>query len=312
MCGHWDVVKNGIQKGRQRFKCFGCGHTFQNKQRHTARNKRMARTYVNKRQTLKDIGDQYGKGTRWAQRHIATALNDLAQRTDTRINIPRTIVTVADCTFFSRSDGILFFKDPHRKECVYTKEVISESPRHYKEAREYLQSQGITIIGIVLDGRKGVREVFSDIPVQMCHFHQIAIIKRYLTSRPKLEAGKELRFLTHTLTTTTEFLFQNGLALWYERHGVFINEKTQTGSITKKGKIRWEYTHRSVRSAYHSLLHNLPFLFTYKNHPELSLPNTTNTLDGFFSHLKHLLLTHRGITKEKRWKMIQLLLKTKR
>jgi len=37
----------------------------------------------------------------------------------------------------------------------------------------------------------GVREIFSNRPVQMCHFHQVAIVRRYLTSRPKLEAAQE-------------------------------------------------------------------------------------------------------------------------
>lgn len=264
--------------------------------------------YIIKRQTLADLGQRYSKGKRWAQPIIALALHRLVSQT-LRVPSAGARVVVADCTFFTRSYGILFIKDAHTKECIYLKEITTESPRHYKEAREYLQAQGITIIiiGIVLDGRKGVREAFSDIPVQMCHFHQIQIVTRYLTSRPKLQAGRELRILAHTLTKATEDEFRKGLTLWYQRNESFINEKTQTGSITKTGKQRWVYTHRRLRSAYRSLLYNLSYLFQYKNHPELSLPNTTNTLDGFFSHLKHLLLTHRGISKEKRWRLIQYL-----
>lgn len=297
------MVKNGIQKGRQRFKCFGCGHTFQNKQRHTARNTHMMHRYVLKRQTLKDIGEEYGKGSRWAQRHIGVALATLQKDISLK---ERSCTFVADCTFFTRSDGIIVFKDVSTKECVYVKEIISESPRHYAEARTYLAQRGINVKGIVLDGRMGVRDVFKDIPVQMCHFHQVAIITRYLTRRPKLEAGQELRIITRTLTKTNEIDFRIALTAWHERWKNFLAEKT-----FHEGGRGWSYTHRRIRSAHRSLMTNLPFLFIHKAHPELSLPNTTNSLDGLFSHLKHLLLVHRGMSKQKRWRLIQLILKKK-
>jgi hypothetical protein len=49
-----------------------------------------------------------------------------------------------------------------------------------------LEKKGYTLKAIVLDGRPGVRQLFSDIPVQMCHFHQKQIITRYLTNNPKI------------------------------------------------------------------------------------------------------------------------------
>jgi hypothetical protein len=271
--------------------------------------------YIFKRQTLAQVGARYDRSAKWAQRHIANELlqkQPSVERSMGDVLVDRAITAAADCTFFTRSYGILVIKDIQTNDYIYSKEITSESPRHYKEARECLASQGITIVGIVLDGRKGVREVFSDIPVQMCHFHQVQIITRYLTSRPKLEAGRELRVIAHTLKTTTETLFREHLALWYEKHESFINEKTQTGTITKKGKQRWVYTHRRLRSAYRSLMRNIDYLFIYKTHPELSLPNTTNTLDGSFSHLKGLLRVHRGMSKGKRWRLIQEILSKKR
>ena len=38
---------------------------------------------------------------------------------------------------------------------------------------------------ITCDGRRGLLGGFGDIPTQMCHFHQIAIVRRYLTKNPK-------------------------------------------------------------------------------------------------------------------------------
>jgi len=67
-----------------------------------------------------------------------------------------------------------------------------------------VESQGFDIIAVVLDGKMGVRNVFSGIPVQMCQFHQVAIVIRYLTRKPILEAGKELRIITLQLTRSNE------------------------------------------------------------------------------------------------------------
>jgi hypothetical protein len=70
----------------------------------------------------------------------------------------------------------------------------------------------------------------------------------------------------------------------------------------------WQYTHRRLRSAYRSIQTNLPYLFTYQRHPHLKIPNTTNSLDGYFSKLKQLLNTHRGLTIGRRYRMIQEIL----
>ena len=49
--------------------------------------------------------------------------------------------------------------------------------------QEFLKSEisrrGISIQGIVCDGRQGLFGLFGDIPIQMCHFHQIQIVQRY-------------------------------------------------------------------------------------------------------------------------------------
>jgi hypothetical protein len=155
-----------------------------------------------------------------------------------------------------------------------------------------------------LDGRKGVREAFSDIPVQMCLFHQKMILRRYLTQSPKLQAGIELKALGDTLTFIQEEDFKKLLLEWYERWEKFLKEKTY-----EEDKKHWHYTHKKIRSAYRSLKENQEYLFTYQRYPELKIPKTTNSLDGSFGHMKTLLKVHRGISKERRFKMIEEILK---
>ena len=99
--------------------------------------------------------------------------------------------------------------------------------------------------------------MFSGLPVQLCHFHQVAIIKRYLTSKPKFSAGVELWRIALTLAETTEKKFVKQLDDWHQKRETFLKEKT-INPITGK----WFYTHKRVRSADRSLKTNLPYLFT--------------------------------------------------
>lgn len=178
---------------------------------------------------------------------------------------------------------------------------------HYRYARQILEERDWLFKAVVVDGRRGFLRVFEGIPVQICQFHQIKIVGRYLTSRPKTEAGKELLALVHTLTKTDETTFTAALAAWHECWKDFISQKTV--STFENGKTKWHYTHKNARSAYRSLATNLPNLFTYQKYPELNIPNTTNSLDGSFSALKKKLGVHHGLRRDRHCKIISKLLR---
>lgn len=282
----------------QRYRCQKCGLQFQNKERPNKERRKLWHQYVWGKQTLNQLSTTFKKCVPVIQKELDAHVlekNEIA---------PQALVLLADVTFFGRGYGILVFRSQLLKQNIYWKEIAQETPAIYREARKELESQGFAITGIVLDGKRGVREVFSDIPVQMCQFHQIAILKRYLTSRPKTDAGKELRAIGLALTILTEQDFMTVLGEWHEKWKDFIKEKT----FAPDGK-HWNYTHRRMRSAYRSLKTNMPFLFTHQKHPELKMPNTTNSIDGFFGKTKTLLQVHRGLTQERRYKIIQEILK---
>lgn len=157
-----------------------------------------------------------------------------------------------------------------------------------------IESRGLKISAVVLDGRTGIPKVFQDIPVQICQFHQLQIVRRKLTLRPETEAGQTLLVIGFSISKKDEMTLTRELNEWHKRYGAFINERSYT-----IGTKRWRYTHRRVRSAYNSLKRNLPYLYTYQKYPELKIPNTTNSLDGYWSRLKNLLSAHRGKSKER-------------
>lgn len=295
-CYSKNVVKKGKQSGKQRFLCRSCGKQFQSKHRKTKFQNKLWNEYVHGKQTAAELGRKYGRCRQW----ISSQLNEINVDDRKVVDIiPQSIVIVADATFFSRSYGILRFRDPHSKINLIWKEVYSETPGQYEQLKLELESRGFHIKAAVLDGKKGVRTVFSGMPVQMCQFHQVAIINRYLTSRPILEAGKELRRITLQLVKSTEKEFTELLNDWHIKWQIFLREKT-INPITGK----WHYTHKRIRSAHRSLKTNLPYLFTYQRYSELNIPNTCNSIDGSNTTLKNLLRIHRGMNRKNRYKMI--------
>jgi len=249
------------------------------------------------KQILNQLSLKYDRSIPWIKKQL-----DAFEPEARQIN-PSIITIVADATFYGKKSdrlGTLVFKDVLNDKIVACKHIDTETASDYKQLVEELSKQGFVIQGVTIDGKRGVAKAFGDIPVQMCHFHQIAIIKRYLTSRPKLEASIELLKICRRLPTTTQSRFTEALSQWYEKHEAFINEKTLNPTT-----LKYVSTHAKLVAAYRSLTTNLPYLFTYKNLKEFKMPNTTNALDGgVFSHLKKLIKLHQGLAKKRKVKLI--------
>ena len=212
---------------------------------------------------------------------------------------PGLVVIVIDTTYFGRVFGVLLIVNAHTGKMLHREYVRYETNELYERCVNGLKEQGYDIAAIVCDGRKGLFYLFGNTPIQMCQYHQMAIITRYLTRRPKILASQELRELTLTLSKTDKQTFSSRLEQWLERWQKFLNERT-TGPTTGKSF----YTHRRLRSAYRSLKTNLPWLFAFEDHPDLGIPNTTNLLEGIFADLKNKLRCHNGLSKQRRMKFI--------
>jgi hypothetical protein len=220
-----------------------------------------------------------------------------AQQSSRRV--PREIVVLMDTTYFGRTFGVMLFKDAVSGKNLYKEYVKYETNRLYKEGIDRLEEQGFVVKAIVCDGRKGLFQIFDDIPVQMCQFHQMAIITRYLTRRPKSKAAQELRELSLNLAKTGKEDFTNGLGGWFDKWEEFLGEQTINLETGKSF-----YTHKRLRSAYRSLTTNLPWLFTFSDYPDLRIPNTTNAIDGLFADLKTKLRCHNGMSEIRKKRFI--------
>jgi hypothetical protein len=208
-------------------------------------------------------------------------------------------VVIMDTTYFGRGFCVMVFKNSLDGVVLYKQYVRYETNALYLSGISEIVRRGIHIDGIVCDGRQGLFGLFDDIPVQMCQFHQIQIVQRYLTRKPKTQAGIELKKVTVKLTKQSKEEFANALNNWHLQWSDYLNERGRSPSTGKT-----YYTHKRLRSAYLSLKRHLPYLFVFEDYKELMMPNTTNALDGLFADLKNKLRNHNGLSKERKMKFI--------
>lgn len=301
-CGSRNTRRKGKRFRKQRYKCDDCGGWWGGTK--SKNNNWISSTYhkyASGRQTLDDLSIHMGI----CQKTLKNYFDEHCFVTGEICAPQKPVNVIIDATFFTRSDGVLIARANSNN--LTWKEIETEKVEYYEELISTLQNAGVLFSSFVIDGKRGVLHMilkkFPNIPVQLCQFHQLQIITRYLSKKPKLEAGKELRRLSLMLTKTDRKSFTDNLNQWYERWKDFLSEKT-INPIT----CRWHFTHRRLKSAYRSLKTNLPYLFTCLDYPKLKIPNTTNSCDGSFAHWKGKLGVHRGLKKERRSKMMNYLL----
>jgi hypothetical protein len=249
--------------------------------------------YSSGKQTYIQLAERFCCSTRTIQRMV-DKVHIVKRKEFSSVSI-----VIMDTTYFGRCFGVMVFKNSLDGVVLYKQYVRYETNALYLAGIAEIIRRGIHIQGIVCDGRQGLFGLFDDIPVQMCQFHQIQIVQRYLTRKPKTQAAIELKKLTLKLTKQTKIEFVNSLNKWHLRWSDYLNERSKSPSTGKA-----YYTHKRLRSAFLSLKRHLPYLFVFEEYKELMMPNTTNALDGQFANLKNKLRNHNGLSKERKMKFI--------
>lgn len=274
----------------QQYKCIACGRQFSGGNRLDSA--KIWQEYIDGKQTYHQLALKYNCSIKTIQRRI----DSVSVGKETTFH--NTVNVLMDTTYFGRKFGVMVFKDSISGQILYKQYVKQETNKLYLEGIKEIVKRGIKVQAIICDGRKGLLQLFDETPTQMCNFHQVAIIRRYLTKRPKMQASKELWDHVLLLTKTDRESFEGGLVAWHDKWAVFLNERKKG----LDGKNR--YVHKRLRSAYRSLKTNLPWLFTWYEHLELKIPNTTNAIDGHFADLKNKLRNHNGLSMERKKKFI--------
>jgi hypothetical protein len=202
------VKKNGKKLGIQHYKCSECGSNFSSKRRPDKLQKIIFYEYIYQRQTLKGLASKYNKSSKWIQEQIRS------YEPDEKHHNPRPIILVCDATFYGkRKDklGTLVFKDVLTNDILMWKHIQTEKQSDYFYLKDQLLELGYTILSATVDGKRGLFKVFKEYPTQMCIFHQIRIVQRYITLNPRLDAGKDLKKIVSKLKYTNEPLANSNI-----------------------------------------------------------------------------------------------------
>lgn len=210
-----------------------------------------------------------------------------------------------DATYFSKFCLVAYQDDFDG----YTQFIRFTDGEHYSEIKEDLDNLirlGVQLESITTDGHKSVLKAIKksvpDVLVQRCLVHIQRMCLIWLTRYPKHSSGQELRKLVLMLlkikTENDRLFWVKELHLWHKRHQDYLSEKTfneETG--------RYWYKHKLVRRSYFTIKRALPNMFHYLKIS--TIPNTTNGIEGYFSHLKNHLDLHRGLTTKNRINFIK-------
>ena len=283
-----------MEDGVQTYGCEACTRRFRNKRR-AVNHDDLWFAYVFHKQTIRELAESTGYDRKTLRAYIDAVI------VPTKTHTPRPIHLVVDATYFGkRTDdtawGVILFRDADAKENLWWKYVDEERALYYHQGKVFLESLDYVILSVTCDGFSGNIPVFRGIPLQMCHFHMKQIVVRNVTLKPKTEAGQVLLALIRTLTYCHKDEFTRDLRLFHVQYALFLNEKTH------HPEGGWSYTHDGVRRAYFSVVHWFDYLFIF--HVDHKIPNTTNTCDGHFSHVKDIIRIHRGFHKVLKQKVL--------
>jgi hypothetical protein len=207
---------------------------------------------------------------------------------------------LVDATFFGREYGFLCFHDTNR--IIYFHEIKTETMADLRAGLFALHKAGWRFASVTIDGKRGyyqnIRKLLGNVPIQMCIFHQKAIMRRYITDKPKSACGKDLKALMGALCHMDHQEFIDKFYMLLREYKGFLDERNDKGG----------YMHSKLRAAFRSMQENLPLIFMYTDFPSLNIPPTTNHLEGAFSHLKEKIRIHRGLSSERKKNAIRFIL----
>ena len=219
---------------------------------------------------------------------------------------------MADGTYMGHGWCLLIAVDGDSGEVLAFQWCSHESKAAYMALFSRIPAPGV----LIADGLRGAEaacgRVWLGTGIQRCLVHVRRNTRADLTSRPKLQAGRELKKLSGmpASTKTAEQAVRWGEALnaWHERWKALIAERTfakDDPANPKASRQQWWWTHEDLRRCYRRLekLFREGKLFAWLE-PGLAaagpVARTTNLLEGGINSLiKRTLLEHRGLPEER-------------
>ena len=297
-CNFTTTVKIGTtSSGKHRYKCKNCHKTWTSISRPERLEQKIWNDYVVENLTIKSLANKY----HISQRKISLILEKFEVPPIIPPKDYKATVICVDVTYIGRKYGFLSVLDAYTGVCLYCSLTRGyETAYDYERALIVLRKRGINPRAVVMDGNPKAMKMFRDngLVVQMCQFHMIRIMTKYLTKKPSLEQNMDLRRIVLSLPHVNREQFERMFYSWDVRNAIWLTERYWS----ENGK--YEYSHQKTKSLVRSIKILIPYLFTFEYYPELKIPNTNNLIEGVHSALKSKLNIHRGAKKSLKTKIV--------
>ncbi|MEG1885060.1 MAG: hypothetical protein RR182_02155 [Alistipes sp.] len=184
-CRSLSIVKNGKVGSIQLYKCKDCGKQFRGVKRLDV--DQLSEDYVFGCQSVNRLATKYKVNERTIRRKLDT------QRSTRIVSSNKQVIVLMDASYWGWKFGVVVFKDARTGKILWCKFIFKrETLADYQEGLDWLLDNGFSIDGVVCDGLRGMFKMLSKYKVQMCQFHQVKIVKKYLTSKKLFEFVTEV------------------------------------------------------------------------------------------------------------------------
>ncbi len=311
VCRSTALIKWGKRGNKQRYRCVDCGAvTTPINPGVTKSNEQVwFRKWIAERQTIPLISRDSGLSQRTLKRKFYDYLQEYP-----RWNIPkeRAVHLVLDGTYFRNDVCLLVYLDNELKNALLYRTTTGEFTEEIQEDLINIMRAGIIIVSVTSDGKstilkaikganKWIKQFNKENKTQMqpivsqrCLVHvQRNCLDKLKQGHHSIE-GQKLRRIAMTICKIDSHekldLFLDAFNFWFNENKDYITQYYYDSSRRK------QRVHEDLFSAYYGLKRALPSMFHYLNDDKI--PCTTNSMEGYFSHLKSDTQFHRGLSLE--------------
>ena len=241
--------------------------------------------------SVRQLMDQSGHG----RSRLGRIISEWLARPPSRPLLSPTRRLLVDGTFLERNVGIVACMDGQRREIIDGAYGVKEGSSTMRTFLDTLKERGLHPESATIDGNPSVRRhleaVWPGIVIQRCLVHVQRQGLMWCRADPKRLDARKLRtiFLAVTAIRSPEERnrFLATFAAWDLRYGEAIEERGERGWVAS-----------DLRRARSMLRKALPDLFRYLDDP--TIPKSTNSIESYFSRLKRLYRSHRGLAESRR------------
>jgi hypothetical protein len=281
--------------GKQRWFCGGCGRSSLRKSIGPRRNRQRIwfERWIREGYSVRQLQQQSG----YNRSTLCRIINYwLAREPDDIRDLSSHKHIIVDGTYIQgRSAPLVVVQDGVSHEVIAGAYGVKEGSLKMYRLCERLKSLRLSPCSATIDGNQQVSEMLSrlwpDIIIQRCLVHIQRQGLSWCRRNPKRTDARHLRQLFLEVigldTDSAKERFLSEWDQWENRFGKSIAGQPERG---------WVFS--DLKKARSMLKNALPNMFHYFENP--SIPNSTNSLEGYFSRLKAHYRQHRGLNPEKR------------